>query len=191
MGGTTPKYGLPYPSGTDRLMDGDNAIQALAEKVELVLGNSGAAWTNYTPTYQGFTGTTNLARYFQMGKLIVVAVHATVSAVTSNMIVSLPKPIDGTTGAMQWQIPIGCAIACPDGSTQTFGGVWPGHALNLARLGTPSWSVGSPGAWGGGTVGLLAVYETSSAAAKPGEEADPDRADNELPGPEESEGTND
>ena len=39
MGGTTAKYGFPYPSGTDRLMDGDNAIQALAEKVEATLGN--------------------------------------------------------------------------------------------------------------------------------------------------------
>jgi hypothetical protein len=37
MGSQTPKYALPYPLGTDRVMDGDNAIQALAERVEAVL----------------------------------------------------------------------------------------------------------------------------------------------------------
>jgi len=34
MGGTTSPYGFPYPTGTDRVMDGDNAIQALAEAVD-------------------------------------------------------------------------------------------------------------------------------------------------------------
>lgn len=34
MGGTTTTLKLPYPTGTDRVMDGDNAMQALAERVE-------------------------------------------------------------------------------------------------------------------------------------------------------------
>lgn len=38
MGSQTPFYAFPYPVGTDRVMDGDNAIQALAEKVEQTLG---------------------------------------------------------------------------------------------------------------------------------------------------------
>jgi hypothetical protein len=33
MGGTTSN-GLPYPTGTDLIMDGDNAIKALAESVD-------------------------------------------------------------------------------------------------------------------------------------------------------------
>ena len=41
MGGTTSFYKFPYPSGTDRLMDGDNAMQSLAETVESVLKGSG------------------------------------------------------------------------------------------------------------------------------------------------------
>lgn len=52
MGGTTPKFGFPYPTGTDRVADGDNAIQALATKVEAELANAwvpltlfGASWT--------------------------------------------------------------------------------------------------------------------------------------------------
>ena len=38
MPGTTPSLALPYPTGTDRVMDGDNAIQALALAVETDLG---------------------------------------------------------------------------------------------------------------------------------------------------------
>lgn len=34
MGGVTGDKGYPYPTGSDRLMDGDNAIQALAQKVD-------------------------------------------------------------------------------------------------------------------------------------------------------------
>lgn len=34
MPGSTPVYGFPYPVGTDRVQDGDNAIQALAEALE-------------------------------------------------------------------------------------------------------------------------------------------------------------
>jgi hypothetical protein len=33
MGGMTA-HGFPFPTGSDRVMDGDNAIQALAEKVD-------------------------------------------------------------------------------------------------------------------------------------------------------------
>lgn len=39
MASTTPKLGLPYPVGTDRLMDGDNAIQSLAETLETRFGD--------------------------------------------------------------------------------------------------------------------------------------------------------
>jgi hypothetical protein len=38
MGSTTPVFAFPYPVGTDRVTDGDNAIQALAEKMEAVKG---------------------------------------------------------------------------------------------------------------------------------------------------------
>jgi hypothetical protein len=34
MAGTTPIWGFPYPTGTDRVADGDNAIEALARGVE-------------------------------------------------------------------------------------------------------------------------------------------------------------
>jgi hypothetical protein len=37
MGGTTPGHSLPYPTGGDRVSDGDNAIQSLAVKVDAEL----------------------------------------------------------------------------------------------------------------------------------------------------------
>lgn len=35
--GDTTEHGLPYPVGTDRVMDGDNAIQALAEAIDTAM----------------------------------------------------------------------------------------------------------------------------------------------------------
>lgn len=41
MGGTTTApWSIPYPTGTDRVADGDNAIQAVADRVTLLLGQS-------------------------------------------------------------------------------------------------------------------------------------------------------
>ena len=37
MPANTPVFGFPYPVGTDRVADGDNAIQALATKNETVV----------------------------------------------------------------------------------------------------------------------------------------------------------
>jgi hypothetical protein len=34
MSGTTGAFGWPFPTGSDRVMDGDNAIEALAEAIE-------------------------------------------------------------------------------------------------------------------------------------------------------------
>lgn len=40
---TTPIYALPYPVGTDLIVDGDNAIRELAERVEAILDAAGIA----------------------------------------------------------------------------------------------------------------------------------------------------
>lgn len=48
MPASTPTYGLPYPAATDPLANGDDAIKALAERVDLLLGESG--FTNITPS---------------------------------------------------------------------------------------------------------------------------------------------
>lgn len=48
MGGTTPNQ-LPFPTGTDRVMDGDNAIEALARAVK-VWGTTATLNLATTPT---------------------------------------------------------------------------------------------------------------------------------------------
>lgn len=37
MGSQTAKLAIPYPVGTDRVTDGDNAMQALAERLDLLM----------------------------------------------------------------------------------------------------------------------------------------------------------
>jgi hypothetical protein len=53
MTATTPT-GWPYPEGTDRVMDGDDAIHALASRLDTLLGYgiaSGVALTPVPPAY--------------------------------------------------------------------------------------------------------------------------------------------
>jgi hypothetical protein len=79
MGATTPKYAFPYPVGTDRVMDGDNAIQALAERVEAVMQT---AYTAYTPTlYNGHVAGPGalVARYRLMGPTLHLRISYNVS----------------------------------------------------------------------------------------------------------------
>lgn len=44
MGGTTPIQGYPFPTGTDRVRDGDNAIEALARAVDTNMGDALGAY---------------------------------------------------------------------------------------------------------------------------------------------------
>jgi len=43
MGSQTAKLAIPYPVGTDRVMDGDNAMQAIADKLDALLAGT-ASW---------------------------------------------------------------------------------------------------------------------------------------------------
>jgi len=54
MPSTTPKFAFPYPVGTDRVTDGDNAIQALAERVETILGTTRVSVVTKGPVSAGF-----------------------------------------------------------------------------------------------------------------------------------------
>lgn len=50
MGGTTADKGLPYPTGTDRVMDGDNAIQALAQATDWAIQSGSVSLTTIADT---------------------------------------------------------------------------------------------------------------------------------------------
>jgi hypothetical protein len=55
MAGTTPTYSWPYPTGTDRVADGDNAIQALAVAIENSFKGT-RGWGARFATPAGFPG---------------------------------------------------------------------------------------------------------------------------------------
>ena len=65
MGSTTAK-GYPYPVGTDRVMDGDNAIQALAEAVDTHLGRVASGFVNVNITTAG--GSASVAVTMPVGR---------------------------------------------------------------------------------------------------------------------------
>jgi hypothetical protein len=95
MGSQTP-HGYPYPVGTDRVMDGDNAIQALAEAVDAHLRRGVASGSISMPitavNTTAFATVTFPAGRFTATPIVATAVGAsgatpffpvTVSAVTA------------------------------------------------------------------------------------------------------------
>lgn len=89
MGSTTPVYALPYPVGTDLIADGDNAIQALAERLENVFDSSFQAWMPYTPVWTAATtnpvqgGATVQGRYVRGGKWVHFAIRIGMASSTT------------------------------------------------------------------------------------------------------------
>jgi hypothetical protein len=90
MGGTTPVTSIPYPTGTDRVADGDNAIQALAERIEARYPRGIVGWLAKTDSQAGIpdagANITGLQFNAQMyaGRLYRLEWSGTVFQVTSN-----------------------------------------------------------------------------------------------------------
>ena len=87
MPATTP-HGYPYPVGTDRLMDGDNAIQALAEAVDSKLGVAAAGSVAYPA---GGAGITSVTVTFPAGRFTVAPV-VVVTSTHPGVIAATPTP---------------------------------------------------------------------------------------------------
>jgi hypothetical protein len=75
MAGVTAPLAFPYPTGTDRVMDGDNAIQALAEKVDDFLAPLGNTVPVATVISQNGWNT-SLTYLMKMGPLVVMRLDA-------------------------------------------------------------------------------------------------------------------
>lgn len=108
--GSTTTHGLPYPVGTDRVMDGDNAMQALAEAVDAHLYGGGSAPAGAPGLWQDATGTVvctdaslaaqagssvGVARYMKIGRTVTFAGNATSGSAASNCAISLPNSLAG------------------------------------------------------------------------------------------------
>lgn len=96
MAGTTTFNAWPYPTDTDYVYLGAQAIEALADGIDASTGNGLLAWTSYTPTFTNFSlgnGTITLAKFKQLGKLVFVKVLVTLgstSTVTGRIGFTLP-----------------------------------------------------------------------------------------------------
>lgn len=81
MPSNTPN-GLPYPVGTDRVADGDNAIRALAEAVDpfagdtgwITVGSGGSAPAYGAGMSDASPATDYRTRFRRVGKMVTVAV---------------------------------------------------------------------------------------------------------------------
>lgn len=66
----TPIYAIPYPAGTDRVMDGDDAMGSIATQVEAVLG-SYATWTPGVGQPGPVSFTANYAKYRNLAGTVI------------------------------------------------------------------------------------------------------------------------
>lgn len=109
--GDTTTHGLPYPIGTDRVMDGDNAMQALAEAVDAaVWAGTGApgppgVWVNVAATTticsatstSAAPGTTvSWARYMKIGRTVFFKGYGSMAQALTDVAVLLPNVAAGT-----------------------------------------------------------------------------------------------
>jgi hypothetical protein len=147
MAGTTTN-GLPYPTGTDRVADGDNAIQALAEKVDRDTGLG--AWKTYTPTMTGWTigGGSVSGRYAQHGRTvhfrILAVLGAGFTAPATAMSFALPLPIQAITGSANGKFQVLAQAVLTDVGSQNY--------TVMALPGLNTVSVYLPGPSGGASV---------------------------------------
>ena len=80
MGGTTPApWSIPYPVGTDRVADGDNAMQAIAERV--------AAICNLLP--RGLVQTHYAAGSWTIGDSVIVTLPAYACTESRDVLVTI------------------------------------------------------------------------------------------------------
>jgi len=95
MGSATPK-GYPYPVGTDRVMDGDDAIKALATAVDTKLGAAAAGTVDFTGLTAGGTGSVTIT--FPAGRF-------TAPPTAVNFTVYSGNPSGANTYSAIWAVP--------------------------------------------------------------------------------------
>lgn len=148
---TTPG-GLPYPVGTDLVVNGDDAIKALAEALDaLLLGQ----WTPYAPVLTGITlgNGTLTARYRKIGRTVniwFVLTLGSTSSVTGVITLGLVSQMFATFGAQVMTLGAGeslnagvftAVVATPSTAT----------AVLFRTAAGASVSPGIPGTWVAGS----------------------------------------
>lgn len=134
---------IPYPIGTDRVMDGDNAMQAIAERVTTRLG----AWQAYTPTFTNMGASGVNAAFTRTADQVFVTIRFTLVSIAAGHLISLPvlahpdigfAPMGRVSGLRQGaRIFYGDAVAVSNNTTFAFVDPTSGNA----------WAPATPVAW--------------------------------------------
>jgi hypothetical protein len=99
---TTPVYKFPYPVGTDKVVDGDNAIQALATAVETALRET-TTWVTI-PLSGGVGGQIQVRLWngviFWRGLVTGLPAGAATTIVEAGVLAAKFRPVQGIVRAM-------------------------------------------------------------------------------------------
>ena len=96
MAGTTTNNGWTYPTSTDYVYLGAQAIQTLATGIDTSVGTGLLAWQSWSPTLSGGWANGNgtwTAKYVQIGKTVIATGYFVVGSTTTKgtgMNISLP-----------------------------------------------------------------------------------------------------
>lgn len=173
--GSSTAHGFPYPVGTDRVMDGDNAMQALAEQVDAQLyagaaapGSAPGLWLPATGTVvctdaslAAQPGTSIVyAKYTKIGRTVFFQGEAnTTTLVTPAACVNLPNGLAG--------VPRDAQLMC--GQMYCFGSAPPTDQSGVAtmpaakdRIRLTAWTSGLRTLPAGHGLRWNVVYETTT-----------------------------
>jgi hypothetical protein len=102
MAGTTLNNAWPYPTDTDYVYLGAQAIEALADGIDTSTGAGLKAWTSWSPTLSGGWANGNgvwSASYAQLGKIVIARGQFTVgSTTTKGTTMNISIPITAAAG---------------------------------------------------------------------------------------------
>lgn len=141
---------MPWAAGNSGVIAWMNAIDT-----------ERGAWSTYTPTLTNVTGTFSLARYKQIGKLVVVNAVFTLSAAPTG-IINVSQPVTELAASHTAQTILGSALAT-QGGTAVVGLVQQANAGGFLFIGAGgNWTTSVPFAWASGNiVGFTAQYEAA------------------------------
>jgi hypothetical protein len=142
MGSQTPVFKVPYPVGSDRVMDGDNAMQAIADRVEAL---ANPAW-KALPVAAGW-GPLAGAQAPEYGKVWgFLCVRGMVAAVTGATTVVATLPAGFVVAARQFLPTVywtGVGLSASEFTLETDGRIltsWtPANGQNFPLVFPPLW----------------------------------------------------
>jgi hypothetical protein len=125
MAGTTVNNAWPYPTDTDYVYLGAQAIEALADGIDTSIGTGLLAWTSWSPTLSSGWANGNgvwTASYVQIGKTVIARGSFVVgSTTTKGSTLTISLPVTANTNAIQTSSPAANATVAGTSTYQLAG----------------------------------------------------------------------